>query len=361
MARKKNRRFSTFSLSFLDIMSCGFGAVALIFLIIKHGSDHDIEAQNEDLAAEVNLLQEEVTFGREHLVLARNALDVVSDELAQTQGLARRILEQIEAVKGNIAEIDSSDDEEDIQRLREKLKQLQEAKKNLEEENEQLGNNVRKFIGDGDRQYLTGLRLGGNRILILLDSSASMLGDELIKVIRARNMSSRVKRQTEKWRRALDTVSWLTAQFPHESQYQIYTFNTGFRAAIPGTEDRWLNVDDRDQLDRAIKELDKLVPEGGTSLERIFNAVNAMNPLPDNIILITDGLPTQGIKPPRSSTISGKDRRQLFRRAVKVLPKNVPINVILAPMEGDPFAASEFWKLAAQTQGSFIAPSRDWP
>ncbi|WP_193164955.1 vWA domain-containing protein [Microbulbifer hainanensis] len=360
MARR-NRRFTTFSLSFLDIMSCGFGAVALIFLIIKHGADHDIKAENQDLSAEVNLLQEEVEFGREHLVLARNTLDTTSDELAKTQGLARRIIEQIKEVKGNIAEIDSTNSEEDIKRLQDKLKKLEQAKKELEAENKKLGNNVRKFVGEGDRQYLTGLRLGGNRILVLVDSSASMLGDELIKVIRARNMSSRVKRGTEKWQRTLRTVSWLTAQFPQDSQYQIYTFNTGFRAAIPGTEDRWLNVDDHDQLDHAIKELDKVVPENGTSLERVFNAVSAMSPLPDNIILITDGLPTQGMKKPRGATISGKDRRDLFRRAVKVLPKDIPVNVILAPMEGDPFAASEFWKLAMETQGSFLAPSRDWP
>ncbi|WP_226644532.1 vWA domain-containing protein [Microbulbifer variabilis] len=359
--RRKQRRFSTFSLSFLDIMSCGFGAVALIFLIIKHGSDHEIEVETEDLSAEVNLLQEEVVLGEEHLVLARNTLDIVSDELAEAQGLARRILDQIEEVKGNIAEVDSIDEKEDIKRLQDKLKKLEQAKKDLEEENKKLGNNVRKYTGDGDRQYLTGLRLGGNRILILLDASASMLGDELIKVIRARNMSSRVKRQTEKWRRAINTVSWLTAQLPPDSQYQIYTFNTSFRAAIAGTEDRWLNVDDRDQLDKAIKELDEIVPENGTSLERVFNAIHAMTPLPDNIILITDGLPTQGMKPPRGATISGRERRNLFKSAVKVLPANVPVNIILTPMEGDPFAASEFWKLAMQTQGSFLAPSRDWP
>ena len=35
MARKK-RGFTTFNLSFLDIMSCGFGAVVLVFLIIDH-------------------------------------------------------------------------------------------------------------------------------------------------------------------------------------------------------------------------------------------------------------------------------------------------------------------------------------
>lgn len=358
---RKQRKFSTFSLSFLDIMSCGFGAVALIFLIIKHGADQDVEVENLDLSAEVNLLQKDVEFGREHLVLARNTLDITSDELAEAQGLARRIIEQIEEMKGNIAEVDSATEEQDIKRLQEKLKKLQDAKKKLEAENKKLGNNVRKFVGEGDRQYLTGLHLGGDRILILLDSSASMLGDQLIKVIRARNMSSRVKRQTDKWRRAVNTVSWLTAQLAQDSRYQLYTFNTGFQAAIAGTEDRWLNLDDRDQLNDAVKALDEIVPDGGTSLERVFNAASALTPLPDNIILITDGLPTQGVKKPSGNTISGPKRRDLFRRAIKVLPKSVPINVILMPMEGDVFAASEFWKLAMNTQGSFLAPSRDWP
>ena len=49
------------------------------------------------------------------------------------------------------------------------------------------------------------------------------------------------------------------------------------------------------------------------------------------------------------------------RQAVKQLPRNVPINIILAPMEGDPMAASGFWQLAQVSRGSFLAPSKDWP
>jgi hypothetical protein len=30
-------------------------------------------------------------------------------------------------------------------------------------------------------------------------------------------------------------------------------------------------------------------------------------------------------------------------------------------MEGDPMAASAFWKLAIATRGAFLAPSKDWP
>ncbi|GMG87171.1 VWA domain-containing protein [Biformimicrobium ophioploci] len=360
MARRK-RRFNAFSLSFLDIMSCGFGAVALIFLIIKHDADNQVVEVNQDLKAEVNLLEEEVTFGREQLVLARNTLDTVSDDLADAQGLARRIQEQIDDVRGNIAEIDSSDLELDIKKLQEKIKKMEDAKEKLEAENRQLGNNVRKFIGDGDRQYLTGLKLGGDRVLILMDRSASMLGDKLINVIRRRNMSTREKRASPKWVRSIDTVSWISAQLPSDSRYQIYAFNTEVESAIPGTEGNWLNIDDRDQLDQAIENVREMVPENGTSLERVFAAVRQLSPMPDNIILLTDGLPTQGMERPKANNISGRDRIKLFQRAVKLLPESIPVNVILAPMEGDPYAASEFWRLAQDTRGSFLSPSRDWP
>jgi hypothetical protein len=92
-----------------------------------------------------------------------------------------------------------------------------------------------------------------------------------------------------------------------------------------------------------------------------FLALQTLSPSPDNIFLITDGLPTQGTTPPRGNKVSGRDRQKLYRQAVKRLPRNVPINIVLAPMEGDPMAASEFWQLAQVSRGSFLAPSKDWP
>ena len=50
-----------------------------------------------------------------------------------------------------------------------------------------------------------------------------------------------------------------------------------------------------------------------------------------------------------------------YNQAIDRLPNGIPVNVILAPMEGDPFAASAFWQLAQATRGAFLAPSRDWP
>ena len=83
--------------------------------------------------------------------------------------------------------------------------------------------------------------------------------------------------------------------------------------------------------------------------------------MPDNIYLITDGLPTKGSKNVRGATISGRERLKLYQDAVKALPRSVPVNTILSPMEGDPEAANAYWKLAQMTNGSYMSPSEDWP
>ncbi len=86
-----------------------------------------------------------------------------------------------------------------------------------------------------------------------------------------------------------------------------------------------------------------------------------MSPPPDNVYLIIDSLPTQGTREPRRATISGGDRLKLFADAIRSMPKQVPINVIMFPMEGDPMAPAAYWNLARISGGAFLSPSRDWP
>ena len=86
-----------------------------------------------------------------------------------------------------------------------------------------------------------------------------------------------------------------------------------------------------------------------------------MAPLPDNVFLVTDGLPTRGARPPRSPTVTGRQRVRLFTDAVRLLPKGMPVNPILLPLEGDPQASSAYWALAAATGGTYMSPSADWP
>lgn len=363
-ARKRNRDMNPLSLAFLDVMSCGFGAVVLIFLILDHASEARSVDGSTDVSAEVNLLEEEVRQGQLGLVQIRNTVSDVSLEVVTAQGLAERIQKQISDFMQELAamENESLARTESVEKLRSDIQALEEELMRLQASSlEQEGQNVRKFVGDGDRQYLTGLYLGGNRILILVDMSASMLDDTLVNIIRTRNMSDNDKRRAPKWQRVVKTVDWITTQLPITSRYQLMAFNDKTQALIPGTEGEWLEVADRDQLNVAIENLKQLIPEAGTNLAQLFAQVAAMQPRPDNIFLITDGLPTQGDRRSNATLVTPAERLDLFQDAVEKLPDNIPVNIILMPLEGDPSAAAAYWQLAQFTRGSFLSPSRDWP
>jgi hypothetical protein len=121
-------------------------------------------------------------------------------------------------------------------------------------------------------------------------------------------------------------------------------------------------VADGKQLTAAVKRLRTTVPETGTSLYNAFDIVNQMERKPDNIYLITDGLPTQGKTPPSGERmVRPQNRVKFFLEALGRLPGKIPVNVMLYPMDGDPEAPGYLWRLAIDTQGSFMTPSRDWP
>ena len=77
--------------------------------------------------------------------------------------------------------------------------------------------------------------------------------------------------------------------------------------------------------------------------------------------IVTDGLPTQGRTRPQRNFVGVDQRTRLFEEARRTLPKDIPVDVILLPMQGDRPAAHRFWALARQTGGNFLVPGPDWP
>ncbi len=171
--------------------------------------------------------------------------------------MARRIMEKRAETRALAEQISKTTSAVELYRLKLNLKQLEEQKKQLQEEARETGDNVRRLVGEGNREYLTGLKLGGKRILILLDVSGSMLDDTIVNVIRIRNMRDGIKRNAPKWVQALRMVEWLTARFPMDSQYQVYVFNAATRPLLPGKSGNWLDVSNRAETDALIKALGK--------------------------------------------------------------------------------------------------------
>ncbi len=205
------------------------------------------------------------------------------------------------------------------------------------------------------------MNLGADRTLILLDASASMLDETIVNIVRRKLMGAEVRRQAPKWLRAVRSVHWLVANLRPNKKFQVYVFNTEARAVIEGTDGKWLDSSNAEQLRAAVTAVRFVAPEKGTSLHKAFKVIGRLEPKPDSIVLLTDGLPTQGDGATGAATIAAEDRLALFNTAITRIPSRVAVNTMLFPIEGDPDAAAAFWSLAINTNGSFITPSRDWP
>ncbi len=362
----RRRSFNAFSLSFLDVMFCGFGAVILFFMIIN--ADTQARRQETHLTAqgEAEQLETEVLEAERYSVQIRNSLQELDERLVQARGRSAEIIEDLDTRNVRLAQMQQETlaKLEHIDALKADLKSLEQDRLRLEAGAKQApvhGERLRQFVGQGQRQYLTGLKMGGERILILVDSSASMLADRIINVLRFRNLPPGERVRAAKWQQVLHTVNWITTRIPPQSQFQIYTFNETSAPVYAVPEIDWLDGGDARHLDAAVDALHEIAPENGTSLYRAFKGIGKLSPPPDTVYLLTDGLPTQGKSRPLGSKVSAKTRKKLFTTALEVLPDGIPVNIILFNMEGDPEASSEYWKLARNTRGSFFSPSRDWP
>lgn len=361
-ARRSGRRFNVFSLSFLDVMSCGFGAVVLVFLIINHRIEDTTKDIDRELLSESRLLDFQIDEGEKNLVDLQERLEDTKKRVADANRQLVALIEDRDARREELEELDakSSAERESIEQLQSDVETREEDVNKLREEEEAFGGTLlREIKGEGDRQYLTGLYVGGRHVLIALDVSASMLDETIVQVIRRRNMSRERQLASPKWLRAQKTVEWLYAQIPLESNFQILLYSDEARTLLP--DDAWFPVSDVATLNQAMDDLADRVPSGGTNLEGLVEALGELRPLPDNVYLITDGLPTRSNRKPRSATVSGRDRARLIQEAEQLLPRGVPVNVILFPMEGDPDASPGYWILAGRSGGTYMSPSKDWP
>ena len=366
---KRRRVVNPFGMSFLDVMFCGFGSVVLLVMIVNANAISKREKLHKDVRGEVDRLEREVLSGKKYRVELRAVIDEIDANRKTVRQTVREVSTNIgkataelalarEETVARIAHINSL--QSDLKNLDAESQGLQ-AKIDEQNEKHERGAQAREFIGTGNRQYLTGLKMGGKRVLILVDTSASMLDETVVNIIRRRNLPDAQKRASEKWQRTIKTVEWLVSQLPIDAKFQVITFNVLAKPVLGAAGPDWIDTTDTVSVEKSFAALGDVIPGNGTNLFRAFTAVGELEPLPDNIYLLTDGLPTQGKGKPTGNTVTSKQRMRYFEKARGALPKGIPVNTILFPMEGDPFAAFAFWRLTTATSGSMISPSKDWP
>ncbi|HTV50635.1 MAG TPA: hypothetical protein VME21_05575 [Steroidobacteraceae bacterium] len=370
----RRRRADTFSLSFLDCICCGFGAVILFYVMMSAQGGQRRLQRAEVLRAEVSRLQEQVAGGTRDLAQLRNSVDETQAQRASGDSELARLRLELQRQSAARATYDATSlaRSQHIAQLQADIRALEAGERRLEAGALEVAASGQQVMaspvgtpvagpGTTARRYITGLRLHGKHVLILLDRSASMLHEDVVSVIRLRNSSDEARRAAAKWRRTMAIVEWLASQLPPGSQYQIYGFNTQAQPLVPGSAGAWLDAADTAALARAEEALHALVPADGTSLINAFTVSATLHPLPDQIVLITDGLPTQGRTRGTRKYIDSGGRERLFDESLQALPRHVPVDTVLLPMQGDREAAHRFWHLADLTGGSLISPAKDWP
>jgi len=98
---RKNRNTDVFSLSFLDVICCGFGAVILLLVVTKIYEPVTIEQSKIELEALLQILQQELFDVRGGSVTLNRDLNSLDTELAAEGELLATLhaeLKQLQAV-----------------------------------------------------------------------------------------------------------------------------------------------------------------------------------------------------------------------------------------------------------------------
>ena len=285
------------------MIACGFGAIVLFYTILSAQAGVQREERNDDLQAEVDRLEEEVLEGYKNLVVLRNSLES-TDEAVPAEGLAARIVEETErlqaaARRGREGHAVEARDHRAPEAGPQVARGRHAAPQRGHADPGKPGTRIKGFVGSGDRQYLTGLKVGGQRILILVDVSASMMDESVVNVIRLRNMPEVRRMAAAKWRRTVGTVDWLTSQLPAKREVpglrvQHDARGRWCRAARAAGSRPTMPTRSAARCASCAAPCRRTAPASRTRSPRSRRS----SPRPDNVILVTDGLPTQGASPP---------------------------------------------------------------
>ena len=164
MARRR-RNIEAFSLSFLDCICCGFGAIILLLVLSKIYEPVVIEEAEENLEQLIALLQEELFNLRGDSVILDREMKQVSQDaaatkihLAELQGDLNRIRGQYDASKREEeATIDEGAMRSARQRLTEEMKRLL------------------PYYQRSDKDAVAGIPVDSEYIIFVIDTSNSMV------------------------------------------------------------------------------------------------------------------------------------------------------------------------------------------
>ena len=165
MKALRRREIEQFSLSFLDVICCGFGAIVLLLIITKTMEPMVLEESSIDLDGQVIAKREAVNEIRgETRVLKRQIADE-RNQLEQVLELLARVRRELSEILGQFATTTEQADKQAVEKNR-----LAAAKQSLSEE-------MTRLLGAGftrQNNLIGGITVDSEYIIFVIDTSGSM-------------------------------------------------------------------------------------------------------------------------------------------------------------------------------------------
>ncbi len=166
MKNRTRRTIEVFSLSFLDIVCCGFGAVILLLVLSKYAEPTVIEETHKNLSGRVEQLEKKRAEIKGETHVLNRQLTAKQQQLSQQK-------ERLATLQGSLSnfsgQFSSSKQKANVKNIIEG--QLASAKQNLTEEMRRLSRNPGKRSNPG---LIGGIPVDSEYIIFVIDTSGSM-------------------------------------------------------------------------------------------------------------------------------------------------------------------------------------------
>lgn len=162
--RRRRREIEAFGLSFLDVISCGFGAIILLLVLSKMHDPVAFEESPEDLAELIALLQAELFEIQGQTTVVTRALSTVQIETDDTKLTLAQLKKELETVQGQYRLL-----QEDDPMLNNDEGKLRAARQFLSAEMQRL----QKYDRAPD-DAVGGIPVDSEYIIFVIDTSGSM-------------------------------------------------------------------------------------------------------------------------------------------------------------------------------------------
>ena len=161
----RRRDIEIFSLSFLDVICCGFGAIILLFVLSKFAEPVIMEELSKDLQSVIVRLEEELHEIRGETAVLNRELQGKKEQLSQEKNKLARLQGDLSNIRGEFA---ASNQHARVQNIIEE--KLASALQQLTDEMKRLLKNQPREV---DRS-VGGIPVDSEYIIFIIDTSGSM-------------------------------------------------------------------------------------------------------------------------------------------------------------------------------------------